>query len=168
MTVTGGTEQFHNLVESHRGILYKVGRSYCSNPDDRDDLIQEIIVQLWRSFPTYDANKSFSTWMYRIALNVAISSLRTERVRSKHIISADDRVLESVAAEAELSETTVVLYQMIERMEPLNRALMLLFLDGFSHREISDVLAISETNVSTKISRLKTAIKQEFTNEPCS
>jgi len=168
MTVTGGTEQFHNLVESHRGILYKVGRSYCLNPDDRDDLIQEIIVQLWRSFPTYDANKSFSTWMYRIALNVAISSLRTERVRSKHIISADDRVLESVAAEAELSETTVVLYQMIERMEPLNRALMLLFLDGFSHREISDVLAISETNVSTKISRLKTAIKQEFTNEPCS
>ena len=168
MTVTGGTEQFHNLVESHRGILYKVSRSYCSNPDDRDDLIQEIIVQLWRSFPTYDANKSFSTWMYRIALNVAISSLRTERVRSKHIISAEDRVLESVAAEAELSETTVVLYQMIERMEPLNRALMLLFLDGFSHREISDVLAISETNVSTKISRLKTAIKQEFTNEPCS
>ncbi len=165
MAIKGGSDQFQILIESHRGILYKVSKCYCSNPDDRDDLIQEVIVQLWRSFPTFDESKSFSTWMYRIALNVAISNLRTEKVRSKHIVSADDRILEAVDVTANVSETALMLYQLIEQMEPLNRALMLLFLDGFSHREISEVLGISETNVATKIGRLKKVIQQALSTD---
>ena len=164
MAIKGGSDQFQNLIESHRGILYRVSNSYCSNPDDREDLIQEIIFQLWRSFPTFDESKSFSTWMYRIALNVAISNLRTDRVRATHIVSADNRILEAVEATANISETALMLNQLIEQMEPLNRALMLLFLDGFSHRDISEVLGISETNVATKISRLKKTIQQTLTN----
>src|SRR5271155_1987706 len=77
-------EQFQSLVDEHRKILYKICNSYCRNRDDREDLAQEIVVQLWRSFKTYDGRCQFSTWMYRVALNVAISFYRREGVRTGH------------------------------------------------------------------------------------
>src|ERR1700691_4612470 len=87
-------DRFQTLVEEHKKILYKVCNSYCRNPGDRDDLAQEIIVQLWRSFSAFDQRVRFSTWMYRIALNVAISFYRRESVRSRHVISGDEHLLE--------------------------------------------------------------------------
>jgi RNA polymerase sigma-70 factor (ECF subfamily) len=151
-------ERFQNLVEEHKKILYKVSNSYCRNPEDRDDLAQEIIVQLWRSFGSYDGRVRFSTWMYRIALNVAISFYRRESVRSRHIVLGGERLLET--AEEVPPDEVRMLYQWIERLDPLNRALALLYLDGHSYQEIADILGISETNVATKISRLKEALRK--------
>ena len=93
---TPDQERFQGLVEEHKKILYKVCNSYCRNPSDRDDLAQEITVQLWRSFGAFDQRLRFSTWMYRIALNVAISFYRRENTRSRHIISDGVRLLEAV------------------------------------------------------------------------
>src|SRR5271166_6867984 len=96
MTTAAQQERFQTLVDQHKKILYKVCNSYCRNRDDREDLAQEIIVQLWRSFGTFDERFRFSTWMYRIALNVAISFYRRESTRTRHVLSTDQRLLNAV------------------------------------------------------------------------
>jgi RNA polymerase sigma factor (sigma-70 family) len=153
-------ERFQNLVEDHKKILYKVCHSYCRNPEDRDDLAQEIIVQLWRSFGGFDHRVRFSTWMYRIALNVAISFYRREKVRTRHVMAGSEHLLEAMDESAGRSEEVQVLYQWIGDLDPFNKALLILYLDGNSYQEIADILGISETNVATKISRLKQAMRQ--------
>jgi RNA polymerase sigma-70 factor, ECF subfamily len=100
--------------------------------------------------------------MYRICLNVAISFHRRESTRRRHILSADERVLDAVDESDSSSEDIVLLYQFIDRLDALNKALILLYLDGNSYREIADVLGISATNVATKISRLKKSVKREL------
>ena len=162
MTTPALQEEFQTLVDEHKKILYKVCNSYCRNRDDRDDLAQEIIIQLWRSFGRFDERYRFSTWMYRIALNVAISFYRRESTRARHVISDGERLLEAVDDTDSQPEEIRLLYQFIEGLDPLNKALVLLYLDGNSYQEIADVLGISETNVATKINRLKKTMKQEF------
>lgn len=154
-------DKFQALVEEHKKILYKVCVSYCKNPGDRDDLAQEILVQLWRSFARFDGRVRFSTWMYRIALNVAISFYRRESVRTRHVVSGHEHLLEAIDVTASEPTEIQMLYRWIGELDPLNKALALLYLDGNSYREIADVLGISETNVATKISRLKEALRQE-------
>ena len=153
---------FQALLDEHKKILYKVCNSYCRNVDDREDLAQEIIVQLWRSFENFDGRCQFSTWMYRIALNVAISFYRRESTRTRYVLSDEERVLGAVDETATQSAEIQALYQLIEGLEPLNKALVLLYLDGNSYLEIAEILGITETNVATKISRLKQAMKQEM------
>jgi RNA polymerase sigma factor (sigma-70 family) len=148
-------------MEEHKKILYKVCHSYCRNPGDRDDLAQEIIVQLWRSFRSFDQRVRFSTWMYRIALNVAISFYRRESVRTRYVVPGNEHLLEAVDQTANRSEEVQVLYQWIEGLDPLHKALVILYLDGNSYQEIADVLGISQTNVATKINRLKETLRQE-------
>ncbi len=155
-------ERFQTLVDEHKKIVYKICNSYCRNRDDREDLAQEIVAQLWQSFGSFDERRRFSTWMYRIALNVAISSYRRESTRTRHVISSDEHLLEAVDETADQSEDVQLLYQFIERLDPLDKALILLYLDGNSYQEIAGVLGISETNVATKINRLKVQLKQDF------
>src|SRR5579862_195231 len=87
---------FTALMDEHRRLLHKVCRVYCRNKDDRDDLAQEITVQLWRAYPGYDPDYKFSTWMYRIALNVAISFYRRESRRTRPLLTGDDHLLDVV------------------------------------------------------------------------
>ena len=162
MTTPERHVRFQTLVEEHKKILYKVCNSYCKNRDDRDDLAQEIAVQLWRAFDAFDDRHRFSTWMYRIALNVAISFYRRESTRTSSLLAVDVRLLEESTETASQPEEILLLYQFIEGLDPLNKGLLLLYLDGYSYREIADVLGISETNVATKIGRVKQTMKQEF------
>ncbi|KQY51758.1 sigma-70 family RNA polymerase sigma factor [Lysobacter sp. Root494] len=158
--------QFSELLERHRGIVLKVAYSYCSHPEDRADLAQEIAAQLWRAFPGYDAERSFPTWMYRIALNVAISHLRNTSHRRQHAIPFED-VLHDIADEGsdpETSEQLRLLHRFIAQQDPFNRALLLLYLEDRSYREIADVLGISEGNIATKISRLKQRMRAVFSS----
>jgi RNA polymerase sigma factor (sigma-70 family) len=157
--------RFETLLGQHKKILYKVCNSYCRNFDDREDLAQEIVVQLWRSFPAFDEQLRFSTWMYRIALNVAISFYRRESTRTRHVVSDEEHLLTAVDERASQSDDAQVLYQIIGALEPLNRALVLLYLDGHSYAEIAQVLGITETNVATKVGRLKQEIRREFGSE---
>jgi RNA polymerase sigma-70 factor (ECF subfamily) len=156
-------EEFGSLLERHRGIVLKVARTYCAHPDDRADLIQDIAAQLWRAWPAFDASRSFSTWMYRIALNVAISFVRSASHRQRHAAHLSD---EDEFADATDDPDTALrlrtLQQVIARLEPLDRALVLLYLDERSHREIGDILGLSEGNVATKLSRIKQRIRTDF------
>lgn len=153
-------ERFQTLIEEHKKILYKVCRLYCKNPDDRDDLVQEIVARLWQASGSFDERARFSTWMYRVALNVAISFWRRERTRTRHVIPCDERLL-TIANErrSELDDIRL-LYQFIGNLDRLNKALILLYLDGHSYAEIAEVLGITETNTATKIGRMKKAMKE--------
>jgi RNA polymerase sigma factor (sigma-70 family) len=162
MTNSDLQEAFQNRVEQHKKILYKVCNAYCKDRDSREDLAQEITLQLWRSFGKFDGRCQFSTWMYRIALNVAISFYRNEGARTRHVISDEQRLLEWVVETERLPEGVRLLYAFIEELDPLRKALILLHLDGNTYPEIADIVGITQTNVATKISRLKSKMKQEF------
>jgi RNA polymerase sigma factor (sigma-70 family) len=162
MTTPDLQEMFQDRVEQHKKILYKVCNAYCRDRDSREDLAQEIMFQLWRSFGKFDGRCQFSTWMYRIALNVAISFYRSESTRTRHVFSDEQRLLEAVVEPERQPEEVRLLYVFIAELDPLSRALILLYLDGNNYQEIAEVLGISETNVATKISRLKSKMKQEF------
>jgi RNA polymerase sigma-70 factor (ECF subfamily) len=163
MTADAG-QAFAELLQRHRGIVFKVAGSYARDPHDRDDLAQEIAAQLWRAWPKYDPARPFSTWMYRIALNVAISHLRSETHRRRHAVPLDDALHDAAfddAADADTAEGLRILQRFIATLEPLDRALLLLYLDERSTREMAEVLGISESNVTTKISRLKQRIRAQ-------
>ncbi len=162
MTSPALQAEFQALMEEHKKILYKICHSYCRDRDARDDLAQEIIVQLWRSFGKFDGRCRFSTWMYRIALNVAISFYRSESTRTRHVISGDEQLLEIADEPESRPEEFRLLYEFIAGLDPLNKALILLYLDGNSYEEIADVAGITETNVATKLARLKNKMKQEL------
>ncbi|MFM8931185.1 MAG: RNA polymerase sigma factor [Gemmataceae bacterium] len=156
--------EFLALVDRHQGIVLKIAHSYQNNATDREDLVQEILAQLWRSFPKYQQDRAFSTWMYRVALNVAISRLR-QTVTPPLPLDAD--LSDSIAAPPgkEPDPRVSELDRFIQGLDPLNRALLVLYLEERPYREIAEILGISETNVSTKISRLKQRIREEI--PPC-
>lgn len=156
--------QFRQLLETHRGIVLKVAHSYAWHPEDRADLAQEIAAQLWRGFPRYDSVRPFSTWMFRIALNVAISFVRA-RQRDANTVSLDERLHDAAdpsTANPEAGHRVAALHRFIHRQAPLDRALLLLYLEDRPHAEIADILGISASNVATKIGRLKQRIANEL------
>ncbi len=161
---------FGDLLEANRGIVFKVVNSYAFNPADREDLAQEIATQLWRAYRGYDPRRRFSTWMYRIALNVAISHVRASTRHRRHTTPLDEDALNAALTDGlvhdgldqDAAQQARALHRFIHGLEPLNRALLLLYLEDNSYREIADILGITETNVATKLSRLKQRIRDEI------
>ena len=165
MTDPRQQRQFESLLAEHRGIVFKVAGVYARGSDEREDLAQEIAAQLWRSFGAYDPSRAkFSTWMYRVALNVAISHAR-RNAQTGCLEPLDALHLEVPGAPgvAEPDERVAALYAFIGRLDPLNRALILLYLEDRSYAEIAQVLGISETNVATKLGRIKQKLRGQMT-----
>jgi RNA polymerase sigma-70 factor (ECF subfamily) len=159
-------KKFAELLRSHRKILFKVSNSYAWNPEDRAELMQEITLQLWRAFPSFDPSRQFSTWMYRVAMNVAISYVRQQSEKQARTVDLQlslHDVADPTCMEPELAQQISILHRVIASLGPLNKALMLLYLEEHSTREIAEILGLSETNVSTKLSRLKQLIRVELT-----
>jgi RNA polymerase sigma factor (sigma-70 family) len=159
-------EMFLRLVDQHRGIIRKVATGYCQTAADQHDLSQEIMLQLWKAYPRYAPERPFATWMYRIALNVAISFLRrnTRPIRQTVPLEEIDREFPAEnAGTRETEERVLLLQRVISTLDPLDRALLLLYLDDHSYRDIATILGITETNVATKLSRLKERLRQDLT-----
>jgi RNA polymerase sigma-70 factor, ECF subfamily len=157
--------QFESLLYTHRAIVFKIVNTYCWRPDDRADLAQEIATQLWRAWPKYDPTRAFTTWMYRIAFNVAISFVRKEVKQRVVSVPLEEKLHDTAAAaqtHPDFEDRIGRLQKFIERQAPLDKALLLLYLDEKSQKEIADVLGLTETNVSTKIGRLKQRIRSEI------
>lgn len=162
-------KQFIKTIDEHKKIIYKIVTSYCQNKEDRKDLEQEIIIQLWNSFDKYNSDYKYSTWMYRIALNVAISFYRKEKkwaIKSDYYNENSIFKIEEDTNEeqTELDYHLKLLQGFINNLNELNRALMLLYLEEKSYEEIAEILGITKTNVATKISRIKLKLKKEFQN----
>ncbi len=154
-------KEFAAFVNEHRKLIYKVCRMYCKDNEQINDVEQEILMQLWTAFPKYDNIYKPSTWIYRIALNTAISYYRREKKHRTNRADIDQSVF-LLAEEHDRSETEEQirrLYAFMEQFSELDKALLLLYLDDNSYEDIANVLGITVTNVATKISRLKQRLR---------
>lgn len=157
-----GVRDFETLLGEHRGIVFKLAHAYSWSDAEREDLVQEICLQLWRAFPRYDRERRFSTWMYRVGLNTAISHARSRRLRETRSIALSDAPSADLAVPPGPGEEGLDLRRLVHSLGELDRALLLLHLDDRSYREIGDVLGISESNVGTKLNRIKTRLRREL------
>ena len=149
-----------DILEKHKGIVFKVARSYCSNEFDREDLVQEILAQIWRSLDTYNDAFKVTTWMYRVALNVAISFYRKDKsVAYKHTEMEDRLLTYDMVQESENEQNLSALYTFINELNDIDKAVLLMYLEGENQAEIAANLNITISNVSTKINRIKQKLK---------
>ncbi|CAM4158160.1 RNA polymerase sigma factor [Gillisia limnaea] len=154
---------FQEIIEQHKGILFKVARTYCPNVDDRQDLIQEIMIQIWQSIHKYNDQYKISTWLYRISLNVAISFYRKSSTRTQKHTFLNEQVVEVPAEDKSEDEQKLnLLEQFIRELKEIDKALMILYLDDKSHTEIAEILGMSVSNVGTKIGRIKDKLRTRF------
>ena len=159
------TSEFLARLENHKRILFKVAYLYCRDREERQDLVQEMLIQCWRSYARFDERVQFSTWMYRVAVNVAISHFRREGTRIRDTVPLEEYGLNIAAADAlfdDDADNMHTLRQLINDLDELNRALILLYLEGFNSEEIAAVVGITASNVSTRINRLKSRLQTEF------
>lgn len=148
----------------HKGMLYQVANAYCSRREDRGDLIQEMIAELWRAYPRFDDRAAFSTFLHRIAVNVAISFFRGESRRIRDALPIEDFGMDLAAADRVLDaqgEDLHALHQLIARLDEINRALILLYLQGYTLEELAEMLGLTVTNVATRIHRIKTRLQRD-------
>ena len=154
---------FTTLIEANKRIIFKICNSYCRNVADREDLAQEIIYQLWKSWSSFNSSVKLSTWIYRIALNVAISFYRKES-KTGNVVLMGDHLIEIIDENLEegLQTNLNALQKFINELKPLDKALMILYLEEKSHKEMAEIIGISSTNVATKIGRIKEQLKHKF------
>ncbi len=148
-------DTFTALLRRHAGLIYKVAHAYCRNAADRDDVIQEIAIQLWRVRDRYDPRFRETTWIYRIAINVAISAYR--RTRRHEAVPLDEPMF--TVDPVEPPQEIARLLEHVRALPPLERALVLLYLDDHDHAAIAAVLGISVSNVGTKLQRIKARLR---------
>jgi RNA polymerase sigma-70 factor (ECF subfamily) len=156
---------FGDWLAAHKATLFKVVRAYASEHADRQDLFQEVAFQIWRSVDAYRGDSSVRTWVYRIALNAAISWARKQdrHQRGKQPLEILDGVLSASAAETD--PRVEWLYRQIAQLKDVDRSVALLMLDGFAYKEIAAIAGISEGNVAVKISRIKAALSAQLAKE---
>lgn len=157
------SQQFHQIIEQHKGILHKVAKTYCKNQEDGQDLLQEMMIQIWQSLHRYNDAYAITTWLYRIAFNVAISFYRKNAKRQQLNIPLIEEI-ETIPDETghEKQQKISMLESFIAGLNDLDKAIMLLYLEDKSHAEISAIMGLSVTNVGTKLGRIKEKIKKKF------
>lgn len=150
--------EFSGLLHQHRKIVFKVAASYAWTEADRADLAQEIATQLWSAYPTYDRSRPFTTWMYRVALNTGMAHARAESMKRRFFTDEAEMEVERSIAPAESADEVQALLLLSQAMALLNReerALLLLYLEARTSGEIAEILGLSTTNVTTRISRIR-------------
>jgi RNA polymerase sigma-70 factor (ECF subfamily) len=153
---------FGDWMEAHKAILFKVARAYGSTHADREDLFQEIVLQLWHSIAAFRGDAAVTTWIYRVALNTALAWNRKER---KHYRERQDFDASLLTAPAARDPRLDWIYQQISELNEVNRSLALLMLDGFSYRDMAGILGLTESNVGVKINRIKLALADKLAKE---
>lgn len=145
---------FEAWLSKHRGLFFKFVRAYAYTPDDQDDLFQEVSLQIWRSIPNFRGDSAESTWIYRVAMNTSIAWTKKERKHTDRQQSLDH--VEHLLKETDFQDSRLDwLYGQIAKLNEIDKALTVLLLDGFSYKEMSNMLGISESNVGVKINRIK-------------
>lgn len=152
--------QFAGIISQNQGILHKISSLYCNDPEEKNDLFQEILYQLWRSYPTFRNESKISTWIYRVALNTAITFLRKQKARP-----GQDSFTEKIPDIQDDSEQELLdrqfklLYTSIEKLDKIEKAIIMLYLEGASYEEIADIIGITSNHVGVKLNRIKAKLK---------
>ena len=155
--------RFAALLAAHQGLLRKLAWGFSSCAADRADLVQDMSAQLWAAFPRWDGVRPFSTWAYRVALNVALGERRQQREATTTGI--DDALMQSLASNDAGPEHVVGLQELgraVAALDPLNRALLMLYLDDLPYREIGEILGLTESNVGVRLNRLKQRLRAQL------
>lgn len=153
--------EFVNLLEENQNILHKICRLYTADLDSHQDLFQEMVIQLWKSFPTYRGDAKFSTWAYRVSLNTAISMYRGARTKIPTV--RWDQSMTNIRYEEycdQTDEQLTWLYGAVQQLSDIDKALVYLYLEEKSYKEISETLGISTINARVKMKRIKTKLKE--------
>ncbi|MEM9410424.1 MAG: sigma-70 family RNA polymerase sigma factor [Planctomycetota bacterium] len=152
------------LLEENRGILLKTARIYCANSSDQDDLIQEILFQLWKSYPSFRSDCKFSTWMYRVALNTAITYFK--RDQKYPTTNLANGITESIPQGQDKTKDQLsrleLFYRAAESLSEIEKAIIFLHIEGLSHKEMAETLGISDVNTRVKLNRIKKKIKAKI------
>ncbi len=156
-------ELYEGAATEFGAALARLARGYEADPDKRRDLIQDIHVALWRSLEAFDGRCSMRTWAYRVAHNTAISySLKQKRRRPSAFVSLDEIDLASVPSDASREIALAKLMELIQRLKPLDRQVILTYLDGVDAAEIGEMTGLSPSNIATKIHRIKKILARDF------
>lgn len=148
---------FTQLLRRHARLLHKVAYAYCREQADREDVVQEIALELWHARARYDPRFRETTWIYRIAINVAISWFRRQRRHREPRVAIEDALL--AVAPVVIDPDLERLLRALDELGALDRALVILYLDGNDHATIGDVLGLSTSNVGTKLARIKDKLR---------
>lgn len=153
-------KEFLSVLEQHLNMVVKIVNVYAYNNEDRKELMSDIVFELWKSYPKFRGESKVSTWLYRISLNVA---LKTKRKRDNNkLLFVEELLTFNNTAFADTSDNQPVidlLYRCIERLSPVNKAIILLYLDDKSNDEIAEVMGMTKTNVSTRLSRIREELR---------
>jgi RNA polymerase sigma factor (sigma-70 family) len=148
-------KHFLSLVEKHKGILLKIARMYMDTEDDRKDLQQEIIIQLWKSYQSFRGESEFSTWMYRVSVNTAITFFRKEKKQHETIIYQDIPDKPAPEYDGSIDRRMELFYRTVHQLKPVEKAIIFYLLEGLPYKEIGRNLGISEGNARVKLNRTK-------------
>ncbi len=155
-------KEFTKLLQENQGIIHKVCNIYFYNRPGKEDYIQEIIIEVWKAYPNFRKQSKFSTWMYRVALNSAIDILRKEKNQPKTInLSQSELDIPDNPGNKE-SEKKEKLYRAINQLSDIEKAIIILYLEDYSYKEISEIVGISETYTGVKINRIKTELQKKL------
>lgn len=155
-------EKFTELLQQNQGIVHKISNLYFRERLEKEDYHQELIIQLWKAFPSFNNEAKFSTWMYRVCLNAAIDILRKEKNQLKQVKMAEADVKQIASNDPPENSNQEKLYQAISQLSPIDKAIITLYLDEYSYKEIAEIIGVSESNTGVKISRIKSQILKSF------
>jgi RNA polymerase sigma-70 factor, ECF subfamily len=157
-------KEFIELVDKHQGILHKICNIYFYKNPYKEDYYQEMLIRLWKSYPGFRKQSSFSTWLYKVALNTAIDILRKHSIRPSHIELSKNEFTIPFSDDATESDNRDKLYEAINCLNDIEKAIILLYLEEYDYKEIADIIGISESNTGVKINRIKKQLTKILKN----
>ncbi len=153
-------EEFVQIIKDHEGVIYKITTFYVDNQEDRNDLYQEIVYQLWKSYSKFNNRSSVGTWLYRIGLNTAITQLRKSKRKIDQIALNQDLFNLTDQKDTVFEERLKLLYAQVSMLNDMEKGIILLFLEKKSHEEIANITGLSVSNVGTRLSRIREKLKK--------
>lgn len=153
-------KEFAQLIKDNQGLIIKVSRLYTNSLEDEEDLFQEIVLQLWRSYDSFKGNSKISTWMYRVALNTAITLFRKKTKSPQTDELQDFHQKDYIEDDDEKQMQISLLYKVVKMLPKVERAIVMMYLDDLPYRDISENLGITEVNARVKMNRLKKTLKE--------
>jgi RNA polymerase sigma-70 factor, ECF subfamily len=151
-------KEFIELINNHQGILHKICNIYFYRNPNKEDYYQEILIRLWKAYPSFRNQSAFSTWLYRVAINTAIDLVRKQNLQPRYTNLSK---IEYNIPEHELyieSDKKDILYQAINHLSDVEKAIVILYLEDYSYKEIAEIIGISESNTGVKINRIKSQL----------
>lgn len=159
-------QEFVKIIQKNQGIIHKVCNVYCDTEDDRNDLFQEIVAQLWKSFPSFRRESKVSTWMYRVALNTAITSFKKNKRRpDQNRLTYENFQIEEEKYDTETEENIKVLHKAIAQLTGIEKSIVLLYLENKKYEEIAEITGITQNYVRVKMNRVKKKLKKLMVTE---